>query len=46
MTGRAREKSSTGIYHVLLRGINDKVIFEDKEDYEKLVQIILDYKEV
>ena len=30
----------------MLRGINGQIIFEDKEDYEKLVQIIIDYKEV
>jgi len=46
MPRRAREKSSTGIYHVMLRGINGQTIFKDKEDYEKLVQIITDYKEV
>ena len=46
MPRRAREKSSTGIYHVMLRGINGQIIFEDKEDYEKLVQIIIDYKDV
>jgi len=46
MPRRVREKSSTGIYHVMLRGINGQIIFEDKEDYEKLVQIIIDYKEV
>ena len=46
MPRSAREKSSTGIYHVMLRGINGQIIFKDKEDYEKLVQIIIDYKEV
>ncbi|MGI5876899.1 MAG: hypothetical protein ACOX6X_08885 [Dethiobacteria bacterium] len=32
MPRAAREKSSTGIYHVILRGINHQVIFEDDED--------------
>lgn len=41
----ARKKSSTGIYHVMLRGINRQIIFEDHEDYEKLLQILKDYKE-
>lgn len=41
-----REKSSTGIYHVMLRGINGQTIFKDNEDYKKLIQTIADYKEV
>lgn len=36
----AREKSATGIYHVMLRGINRQAIFEDNEDYEKFLQVI------
>ena len=38
---QAREKSKTGIYHVMLKGINQKIIFEDDEDYEKLLDITL-----
>lgn len=45
MPRRAREKSSTGIYHVMLRGINGQIIFEDNEDYDKFIQIIKEYKE-
>jgi len=41
---RAREKSSTGIYHVMLRGINKQIIFEDNEDYEKFLQIVKGYR--
>ena len=33
MPRAAREKSDTGIYHVMLRGINRQIIFEDDEDY-------------
>jgi len=33
MTRQARKISSTGIYHVLLRGINRQRIFEEAEDY-------------
>ena len=29
-----REQSGTGIYHVMLRGINRQDIFEDSEDYK------------
>jgi REP element-mobilizing transposase RayT len=46
MPRKAREKSSTGIYHVMLRGINRQIIFEDNEDYEKLIRVIEEYKEV
>jgi REP element-mobilizing transposase RayT len=46
MPRRPREKSSTGIYHVMLRGINGQTIFKDNEDYEKLIQTIADYKKV
>ena len=37
MSRKAREKSSTGIYHVILRGINGQIIFKDNEDYKKLI---------
>jgi REP element-mobilizing transposase RayT len=33
MARKPREKSGTGIYHVMLRGINKQDIFEDDEDY-------------
>jgi putative transposase len=33
MPRSARKKSSTGIYHVIFRGINKQRIFEDEEDY-------------
>lgn len=46
MPRKAREKSSTGIYHVMLRGVNGQIIFEDSEDYQKLIQTIIEYKEV
>ncbi|SCX76614.1 transposase [Alkaliphilus peptidifermentans] len=45
MPRRARDKSSTGTYHVMLRGINGQKIFEDYEDYRKLLDIIKEYKE-
>ena len=42
----SREKSSTGIYHVILRGINRQTIFGDDEDHEKFLQILTDCKTV
>ncbi len=45
MPRQARVKSKTGIYHVMLRGINQQQIFEDKEDFGKILQIIKEYKD-
>lgn len=39
-----RCKSKSGIYHIMLRGINQQVIFEEKEDYERFIQTIKKYK--
>jgi putative transposase len=36
----ARKKNNTGIYHVVLRGINKQRIFEDNQDYQKFLEII------
>jgi len=33
MGRKPREKSGTGIYHAMLRGVNRQDIFEDEEDY-------------
>ena len=40
----AREKSSTGIYHVMLRGINRQIIFEDGEDYQKFLETLKSFQ--
>jgi REP element-mobilizing transposase RayT len=44
MPRAARKKSSTGIYHVMLRGINRQLIFADEEDYGKYMQTLADVK--
>ena len=44
MPRQARKLSSTGIYHVMLRGINQQQIFEDEEVYEKFLQILKECK--
>lgn len=44
MPRQKRQKSETGIYHVILRGINKQIIFEDVEDYKKLLGTIESYK--
>ncbi len=38
MPRRARAKTESGIYHVMLRGIDRQVIFQDDEDCEKFLQ--------
>jgi putative transposase len=38
MPRTARRKSATGIYHIILRGINRQTIFSDDEDNEKFLQ--------
>ena len=38
MPRRGRETSVTGIYHVMLRGINRQDIFEDTEDYLAFIE--------
>lgn len=39
-----RKESETGIYHVVLRGINRQQIFEDDEDYNKFIEVLSDCK--
>ena len=46
MPRQARKKSESGIYHIMLRGINQQQIFEDSEDCEKFLQILKDCKAV
>ena len=35
MPRQARQASGTGIYHVMMRGINHQNIFEGQEDYSR-----------
>lgn len=44
MPRAARKKSESGIYHVMLRGINHQVIFQGDEDCEKYLQCLEDCK--
>ncbi|MDD3402361.1 MAG: transposase [Hespellia sp.] len=46
MPRTARKKSKTGIYHVMIRGNNQQQIFEEEEDYKKLLYILQDCKEI
>ena len=42
MTRQPRQQSQTGIYHVMLRGVNRQQIFEDEDDYSKFIFILHD----
>ena len=40
MPRRKREKSGTGIYHVMMRGINRQNIFDDDEDFMFFIKVL------
>lgn len=46
MPRQARKKSASGIYHVMLRGINKQQIFEDEEDCDKFLWVLKETKAV
>ena len=46
MPRSARIKSKTGIYHIMIRGINRQNIFCDEEDYLKFLETLVRYKVV
>lgn len=46
MPRASRIKSESGIYHIMLRGINQQVIFEQSEDYEKFIEVLNKYKAI
>jgi REP element-mobilizing transposase RayT len=44
MPRQARMKCESQTYHVILRGINQQLIFEDTEDYNQFLQILEEYR--
>jgi hypothetical protein len=46
MPRQARQKSESGIYHIMLRGIHRQNIFEDAEDREKFLQTLKRYEKI
>lgn len=40
MARLARKTSETGLYHIIFRGICRQNIFEDLQDYEKMLEMI------
>ena len=41
MPRKARKQSATGIYHIMVRGINRQRISEDNEDCEAFVSTLV-----
>lgn len=41
MSRQAREKSTTGVYHVMLRGVNRQDLFHDDDDRYKFIDILM-----
>ena len=41
-----RKTSSTGIYHVMIRGINKQLIFEEAADYSRFLSILAEVKQI
>lgn len=46
MPRNARVKSRTGVYHVMLRGVNQQQIFFDEDDYRHFVNLLGRYKKI
>ena len=46
MPRSARRKSATDIYHVMLRGINRQIIFQDEEDYRRFLRTLSECKQL
>lgn len=46
MPRKPRSISSTGIYHITLRSINQHIIFEEDSDYQKFLFILSDCKAI
>lgn len=40
MARQSRQPSGTGIYHVMMRGINHQNIFEEHEDYYQFLNTL------
>ncbi len=46
MPRKARSKSESGIYHIMMRGINRQIIFNEDDDYHRFLQALNHYKEI
>ncbi|MBP2659932.1 MAG: transposase IS200-family protein [Firmicutes bacterium] len=41
MPRQARERSRSGIYHLILRGTNKQTVFENDEDRQKFIETVV-----
>ncbi len=46
MPRAARKRSESGIYHIVMRGINRQVIFIEREDFLRFIETIQKYKNI
>ena len=46
MGRKPRQKSAAGIYHIMLRGADHRIIFGDEEDCNRLNRILLLMKRI
>lgn len=46
MPREARKRSRTGIYHIVMRGINKQTIFEEDEDKMRFLEVLKKYKAI
>ncbi len=46
MSRQARKKSSSGIYHLMLRGVNRQRVFEDDKDCRRIIETLFYYKPI
>lgn len=46
MPRKPRRQSVSGIYHIILRGINKQSIFSDEEDNQKFLQVLSECKQI
>jgi len=42
----SRIKSESGIYHIIMRGINRQILFEDEQDCIRFIQTLYKYREI
>ena len=46
MSRQSRTYSESKVYHIMFGGVNYQNLFEEKQDYQKLYETILQIKEV
>ena len=46
MPRKARVISKTKIYHIILQGINQQIIFEDEDDFQYFLEVLSKCKEL